>query len=678
MTDVSVDSLRVFSDPDSLAVVGASERPSKWGYWLASGALDGRDRRRVELVNQRAGRLFDVDCAPSLTALDRAPELVALCVPPAEVPKVVNEGLALGVRGFLGITAGIQNEPELAERIRTGGARLLGANSLGIYDADTRLRLAWGGFSPGPLAIVSQSGQLGSELAILGERQGIGVSRFVSIGNQSDVRAGELLADLADHEPTKAIALYLESFTEATSLFETLAALRETGRPVVLLTIGADASSTRLARSHTGSLTSRMDVVDAACRDAGVVRVDSPTELIETVRTLLTAPTPSGNRIAVIGDSGGQCGIAADQAAAAGLEVPVLSEPTRRALAEQLPEGAASSNPVDLAGAGEQDLANYAVTVERALADDSVSAAVLTGYFGRYVEDVPQLRETEQAIAHRLGTAAAHFGKPVIAHSMAEPSGLDALWHNGIPAFCQVSSAVRALAASARSAPPRRAPAPELPEPYGDSLPGYWSARRALEAHGVRFPAARVVHEESELAQACEGLRAPFVLKAGWLAHKTEAGGVALGLADHAETLASFTEMRARLGPGEYVLEELDQRPDTVELLVGIRRDPGFGPVLVVGRGGTETEVHADVTVRLAPASPETVLEMLDQLRCAPLLAGWRGKPAPDRRAFAELASAVSGFAAANPALSELELNPVRLGPEDALAVDAVLTRGAS
>ncbi|WP_051899030.1 acetate--CoA ligase family protein [Sciscionella sediminilitoris] len=673
MTDAGSSGLRAFRDPGSLAVVGASGNPAKWGYWLATGALRGRHRRRVELVNRRGGELLGTRCAPDLRALDRPPELVALCVPPGEVAGVVEDGLAIGVRGFLGITAGVPGETRLAERIRAAGARLLGANSLGLYDAATELQLAWGAFTPGPLAIVSQSGQLGSELAILGARSGLGISRFVSIGNQSDVRAAELLADLAEHEPTRAVAVYLESFTGAEALFDSLATLRASGRPVLLLTIGAATASSRLARSHTGSLTSRLDVVDAACRRAGVIRVDTPAELVDTVRTLLTAPVPAGNRVAVVGDSGGQCGIAADQATATGLGVPAFPSGLAGELGAALPSGAATANPVDLAGAGEQDLGSYADTVERALRAESVDAAVLTGYFGRYTADVPELKAAEQAVAERLGALARRYGKPVLAHSMAEPVALEeTLWQNGVPAFGEVRSAVRALAAAARCREPLPRAEIPLPEPVTGAVRGYWRARELVSAHGIPVPRARLVRTRAELRAAAERLRAPFVLKAGWFAHKSEAGAVAVGLPDAGAAAVEFERMYAALGAGDYVLEEQDRRPDVVELLIGVRREPGFGPVLTLGHGGTETELRADIAVELAPVSAETALAMLGRLRCAPLLDGWRGRPGVDRHAVARIASAVSRIGAANPRMTELELNPVRAAADGALAVDAV------
>ena len=305
-------------------------------------------------------------------------------MPPHHVGAVVDEALALGARGFLGITAGVPDERDIAERIRDAGARLVGMNSLGIYDSTTELRLAWGQFSPGPIAVISQSGQVGSEIALLAARAGLGVSRFVSIGNQTDLRAAEPLDDLVDDESTRVVALYLESFAGGAEIGDALIRLRQAGKHTIVLTVGASEASSRLARSHTGSLTSSMDVVDAALRVAGAVRVATPTELVDLARLLLATGLPGGRRVAVVGDSGGQTGIAADVVAKAGLRVPQFSAGLKSALEKHLPSGAACSNPVDLAGAGEQDLGSYSSVVSLLLESDEVDSVVLTGYFGTY------------------------------------------------------------------------------------------------------------------------------------------------------------------------------------------------------------------------------------------------------------------------------------------------------
>ncbi|WP_304112929.1 acetate--CoA ligase family protein [Mycolicibacterium bacteremicum] len=672
--------LRVFSDPSSVAVVGASEDSAKWGYWLASGALTGSHRRAVHLVNARAATVLGHACVPSIADLTDTAELVALCVPAAHVDGVVDAALERGTRGFLGITSGVADDAALAARITAAGARLIGTNSLGIYDAGNDLRLMWGIPTPGPLAIVSQSGQLGSELIAIGRRYGLGVSRFISIGNQSDVTATEVLADLADHDDTRVIALYLESFTDGETLFDTLAALRAVGKPTMLLTVGASTASARLARTHTGSLTSSLDVVDAACRAAGVVRVGTPTELVEVARGFLAVPAVRGTRVAIVGDSGGQSGIAADVAAATGLTVPQFSAQLSAELCTRLPAGAAYGNPVDLAGAGEQDLGNYADIAEQVAAAGDVDAVVMTGYFGCYGQDVPDLGAAEIAVARRIGGIARAVGVPVLVHTMAPNSATaQALWDSGVPTYDRIEAVTRVVAALAAATPTPRAPVPAPAAQPSAVSPGYWSARALLARAGVAFPRGVVVHDETDLATGVAHLTVPLVLKAGWLEHKSEVGGVRINLREPADITAAFADMRARLGPGEYVLEEQDRRPDTIEMLIAARRDPHLGPVVVVGAGGTETEVLRDVRMECAPVTADTATTMLHSLRMAPLLHGWRGRTAVDVEALVTTIVGVSALIATRPDIAEIELNPVRVAADGALAVDAlVLTRDST
>ncbi|TQK30968.1 acetate--CoA ligase family protein [Arthrobacter sp. SLBN-53] len=667
--------LTVFHDPASVAVVGASADPAKWGHWLARGALRGAARRDVYLVNASGRPVLDTETHASLGDLPAVPELVALCVPAAHVGAIVDEGLALGVRGFLGITAGVPDEAALAARVRASGARLIGMNSLGLYDAGTDLHLAWGDFAPGAIAVVSQSGQLGSEIAILAARAGLGISRFYSIGNQSDVRAVDVLADLVQDDTTRVVALYLESFAGGRDIVAALAALRSAGKHVLLLTVGASAASSRLARSHTGSLTSGTDIVDAAARAAAAVRVATPTELIDVARVLLSGMLPEGNRVAIVGDSGGQTGIAADVAAAAQLEIPELATDLQNELGHRLPAGAAVSNPVDLAGAGEQDLFSYAEVTELLLGSPDIDALVLTGYFGTYGADAASLVDRELQVCARLGDIAKRSGKPLVVHSMSTDTvAVDALSENGVPVYAGIDTALRALSHARRlHRNPRPLPAVTPSATTADLHPGYPGARDLLASAGIAFPAAEIVRSADDLPAACVRLSAPYVLKAGWLEHKSEMGGVRVGLATPQQLADAFAEMAGRLGAGDYVIEELDTRRDVVEVLVGARRDPDLGAVVVVGAGGTEAELYRDVALELAPVDTATAHDMLRRLQCAALLDGWRGKPAVDTAALADVVVAVSELAAARGDITEIEINPVRVAPTGALAVDALV-----
>lgn len=667
-------SLDPYRTPASVAVVGASDDQAKWGYWLARGALSGKHRRAVYLVNSSASTIQGETTYASVADLPVTPELLVLCVPPRFIEGVVTEALAKGVKAFLGITAGVADEQRIGDLVRAAGARIIGPNSLGLYDATTELQLAWGNFAPGSLAIVSQSGQLGSEIAILGARAGLGVSRFISVGNQLDVNAAELLDDLIDHEATQLIALYLESFSDGAHLVRTLRSLAEAGKQTIILTTGASEGSQRLAQSHTGSLTSTLDTVDAACRAAGAIRVSTPTELVNVARYLSVAPKPSGRRVAVVSDSGGQGGIAADVAAGHGLSTPVFSDELQASLAMILPTGASVSNPVDLAGAGEADLNAYADLTQRLLASGEVDAVVLSGYFGCYGDDTPPLRDAELAVIDQMGTIVQSSHLPLVVHSMSSGSrAVNRMWEHGIPAFPGIEFAMSAVAKAADLAAWPGRDVKIFDESRSVVASGYWAARGLLEDLGIKAPAGVLIDSREDLERASVELAFPLVLKAGWLEHKSEHGGVKLGLGSRDALVAAYDDMHARLGDGEYVVEEQDCRADAIEVLVGGRQDRDFGPLIAVGAGGTEAELHRDVCVELAPVDQSTAVSMIRRLKCLPLLEGWRGKPAVDVAALVSVVVAVSEAIAANAHIDEFEVNPIRVAPDGALAVDALI-----
>lgn len=677
-------SLSVFSDPRSVAVVGASADPAKWGYWLARGALRGAGRRQVHLVNAKAATIEGAASVRSLADLEVAPELVVLCAPAPTIPDVVRQALAMGTQGFLGITAGIDNahgepglERRLAEEIRAAGARIVGPNCLGLYDAATDLDLAWGTFSPGRLAIISQSGQLGLELAGLAAHEGLGVSRFVSVGNQVDVNAAELLDDLVEHEQTRAVVLYLESFTDARGLVATMARLREAGKPVVVLTVGASEASRAAAQSHTGALTAATDVVRAACRAAGAALVDTPAQAVELAHLLLGGPLPAGRRVAIVSDSGGQGAIAADTFARHALAVPRLSDRTQAALAGLLPPAAAVANPVDLAGAGEQDLTTYARVVDVLAGSGEVDAVVLSGYFGCYGADTPELVERELEVVEALAGVVSAHARPVVVHSMSHDSvAVQSMRARAVPTLHTIDAVARSLELATTMAEDAGRPVPgPVAEPVAETGKAldYLAGRERVAAAGVTYPGAAPVRDVAGLRAAAGRLAAPYVLKAGWLEHKTEVGGVAVGLADATAAEVAFVAMHARLGEGDYVLEEMDRQSDAVELIVGARRDGSFGPVVLVGLGGVQAELYRDVQLALAPVGEDEARAMIEALRAYPLLDGWRGRPAVDVDAAARVVAGVSRLLAEEADLVECEINPLRVGPGGAVAVDALV-----
>ncbi|MFB6557897.1 acetate--CoA ligase family protein [Streptomyces sp. NPDC056400] len=682
--------LTALFDPRSVAVVGASDDPAKYGHAVAAQALRAPDRRPVHLVNRRGGRVLGRTAATSLTAVGEPVELVVISVPGAGFEAAVDEALACGAKAIVAITAGfaeagpsgLARQRSVAARVRAAGAVLVGPNCLGIADNTTELYLASDRFAPGGVALLSQSGNLALELQLRGEPHGLGFSRFVSLGNQADVTLVDLVEDCARHEATSAIAVYAEDFGDGRAF---AAAAAAAGKPVVLLTAGRGTASARSAQSHTGALTTSADVVAAACRDAGVELVRTPREMTVVLAALAAGVRTGGRRTAVFTDGGGHGAVAADAAEDAGLEVPELGGPTQDVLRTVLWEQSSVGNPVDLAGMGEQRPLSYADTVGTLLAADEVDAVLMTGYFGGYAASEgglgggpaggSVLAEGEARAAKEIVAHLAAAPKPLVVQSMYPRSpSCRVLAEAGVPVFAATEDAARALAAmtgqgTADAEGPGVPPLPPAAAPLAD--PGYHGVRALLDAAGVPFPAAREITDEAGLLAAAAEFDGPYVLKALHVLHKSDAGGVALRLADRDALLAAYREMHARLGAPAHSVEAMADLTDGVELIVGVHQDPRFGPIALVGLGGVLTESLRDVAFALAPVPARRAEALLRGLRSAALLDGVRGRPAVDVAAAAAVIERITTVAAAHPEIAELEVNPLLVRPDGALALDA-------
>jgi acyl-CoA synthetase (NDP forming) len=666
-------------EPKTLAIVGVSADPGKWGYWFARDAALGSHRRRVYLVGRNGGEVHGMPVHRSLGDLPEAPELVVLSVPADGLEEAVDDSLAAGARALVAIAAGFAElgeegaarERALVERVRAAGAALVGPNCLGLFDGAAELQLASVPLPAGPVGFVSQSGNVLLETALLLEDFGLGFSRAVSIGNQADVDATELVAALAQHEETRVIGVYCEDFRDGRAFVE---AARTAGKPVVLLTVGRTEAGRRAARSHTGALTSGREAVEAACRAGGIHLVDTPRELVDAAQALLAPYRPRGSRIAVIGDGGGYGAIASDLLGARGIELPVLSEQTQATLRELLAPTAPTANPVDLAGAGERDVFSFARTTRALLDADDADAVLFTAYFGGYSTLSDEMRDREVAVAELLAEAVVESGKPLVVHTMyASSPAAHALRAARVPVYRVIESAVDAVAALiADSGPPP--PTPSLPAP-GSPLAdaSYPAARAALEEVGFPFGAARTVDGREKVLGAAAELGYPVVLKALGPLHKSDAGGVVVDLRDEVELGAAFDELSARLTAGSFSVEAAEDVAAGFELLAGARHDPRFGPLVVVAAGGLHAETLRDVAVALAPVDEAGADELIRSLASAPLLTGARGRPPLDVVAAARAIAALSRFAASHPEVAEVEVNPLLVRREGAVGLDARL-----
>lgn len=673
-------------EPETLAIVGVSADPGKWGYWFARDAALGVHRRRVYLVGRNGGEVHGMPVYRSLGELPEAPELVVLSVPADGLEEAVDDSLAAGARALVAIAAGFAElgeegaarERALVDRVRAAGAALVGPNCLGVFDAAAELQLASTPLPAGPVALVSQSGNVLLEIGLLLEDFGLGFSRAVSIGNQADVDATELVAALGEHERTRVIGVYCEDFLDGRAFVE---AARTAGKPVVLLTVGSTAAGRRAARSHTGALTSGREAVEAACRAGGIHLVETPRELVDAAQALLAPHRPRGWHIAVVGDGGGYGAIASDLLGGRGIDLPVLSEQTQATLRELLPPTASTANPVDLAGAGEQDVFSFARSARALLRAEDVDAVLFTAYFGGYSTLSDEMREREVAVAGQLAEAMAESGKPLVVHTMYPGSPpAHALRAAGVPVYRVIESAVDAIAALVAAGAPLPLPLPSLPAaapPLSDT--GYAAARAALADAGVPFCAARTVAGRDEALAAAGELGYPVVLKALGSLHKSDAGGVVLGLRDERELAAALDGLAARLAPESFAVEAAEDVGAGFELLVGARRDPRFGPLAVIAAGGIHAETLRDVAVALAPVDETGAEALVRSLGAAPLLIGSRGRPPLDVGAAARAVAALSRFAAAHPELAEVEVNPlvVRREGSGAVGLDARIVLGA-
>jgi acetate---CoA ligase (ADP-forming) len=664
----------VLFDPSSVAVVGASDDPRKWGNWLARGALRGDGRRPVYLVNHRAAEILGRHAYPSLTELPESVELVVIAVPAPAVGAAVDDALAAGARAIVLIpAASSQPNAALAARVRAGGALLVGPNCLGVLDSGTELELVPNPLPAGTIGLISQSGNLALELALLAEAEGLGFSRFVSLGNQADVGAAELIAELAAHEETRLLALYVEDFRDGREFARAASLAVEAGKPVLALAIEQGAATTRAVRSHTGALASDGAVIDAACRSVGVQRVRTPRELIDAASALLRCSPARGRRIAVLADGGGHGCIAAGVAADAGLEVPQLSGEVAASLRGQLPAGAAVANPVDLAGGAERDVHTFDRLARGLLSADEVDGLLITGYFGGYREYGEVVAAEELRTASLIGEAARATDRPVVVHTMY-PHGpaADALRAAGVPVYESVERSAHALRRLVAAGTQRPTGVPDvLPPAPPMAGADYESARALLARAGVSFVSQRTVTSVAQALAAAGELGYPVVLKALGRLHKSEGGGVALAIADDQRLARVYEDFAARLASPRCSVEQMAPLAEGLELLIGARWDARFGPVVLVGSGGVYAEVLRDTALALAPISEDTAAAMLDGLRCAPLLHGARGRSALDLGAAAAVLATLSRVAAAHPELAELEINPLLVLRAGALALDA-------
>jgi acetyl coenzyme A synthetase (ADP forming)-like protein len=682
-----------FLRPSSVAVIGASRRRGAVGGELLRNLLEAGFEGAVYAVNPSADNVQGLPAYRSVLDVEGDVELAVVVVAAEGVVEVARECARKGVRALLVVSGGFseagadgrRRQQELLAVCRDAGMRLVGPNCLGVLNTERHLDATFGPTRPpaGRVGLLSQSGAVGLALIEEAGALGLGLSSFVSSGNKPDISGNDLLEYWEGDSGTDVILLYLESFGNPRR-FARIARRVSRAKPIVAVKSGRSAAGARAAASHTGALVGASDIgVEALFRQAGVVHVETLSELFDVGSLLASQPLPAGRRVGIVTNSGGPGILCADACQAGGLEVVELSQAARTALAALLPPSASAANPVDmLAEAGSVD---YERTIA-ALADSGEVDAIVA-IFTPALQTGPE--EVEEAVAR---CAASLKGRlPVL--TVLVPGTAPRRAGPGPPCYGFPEDAIRALAAATRYSEWRRAPRGSVPH-LADVRPEEASrlVERALE-EGPRWLRPQEVNEllscyglplvdstsaatSAEAGAAAARMGGGLVLKAvsPTVLHKTEAGAVRVGLSGDEEVRRAAEDMAARLTEEGHDVEGFIVQREVeggVEMIAGVTSDPLFGPLVACGAGGTTVELVHDVAVRITPLTDLDAKEMVRSLRTFPLLDGYRGAPKADVAALELVLLRLGAMVEAHPEVAELDCNPVLVHPEGAVVVDA-------
>ncbi|HLE66083.1 MAG TPA: GNAT family N-acetyltransferase [Burkholderiales bacterium] len=695
--------------PASVAIIGASETPGSVGAVLAQN-MSAAYRGALYGVNPKHRSVHGIACHPSIGKVPQRIDLAVIAIPAATVPGVIEECGDAGVRAAVVITAGFSEtgpqgarlERALLENARRHRLRVIGPNCLGLMRPEIGLNatFARGASLAGSLGLISQSGAVCTAMLDWAHPNGVGFSSVVSLGGSTDVDFGEIVDFLVNDPKTENILLYIEGIRDARRFVSAMRAAARV-KPVILMKVGRHPAGSRAAVSHTGAIVGADDVFDAVVRRTGVVRVATIGQLFAAAQALASHVWPRGDRLAVITNGGGPGVMAADRAADLGIPLAELSPRTIDSLKTALPENWSHSNPLDLIG--DADASRYTAAVSACLADDGVDGvlAMLT----------PQAMTDPSSAARAVIEAARGSPKPVLACWMGEDQVAPArrlLAEASVPVFRNPEGAVEMFAhVSSFFRNQRnllRTPGP-LSEHAAPDIAGAraimenalaehrevlneMESKALLAAFHVPVANTMVAHSPAEAMLIAQELGYPVAMKVDSpdVTHKTDSGGVRLNLGNAQSVRAAYQEIIEAVGRSRpsakihgIAVEPMIVRPNGRELLVGVIRDPVFGPAITFGSGGTAIEVHRDRAVALPPLDAFLVQDLIRSTRVSILLGKFRHLPPVNFKALEVLLLRVSEMVCELPWLAELDINPLIADETGVVAADArvVLHRGA-
>ncbi|MDZ7654157.1 MAG: acetate--CoA ligase family protein [Burkholderiaceae bacterium] len=696
--------------PRSVAVVGATERADALGLHVFNNIVDGGYKGDVYPVNPKHAQVRGIRCYPSLEALPIAPELVVIVTPARTVPRLIDDAGARGIRAVLVLSAGFaeigpdgRRLQELAlTRARALGIRLLGPNCLGIMRPEIGLNATFARTParPGTVALVSQSGAVVAALLDYAWTAGFGFSSVISTGAGSDVEFSEILDYLALDPATRSIVLYIEGVHDARAFMSSIRAAASV-KPVVVLKVGRHMTGQKAAMSHTGALVGDDAVFDIALKRGGAIRVDAFNQMFAAAESLATGRLPRGlpgNRLAILTNGGGPGVLAADATADADVQLAKLSPEVLEKLNETLPVTWSHGNPVDIIG--DADAGRFAEAMKIMLSDPANDGVLLLF--------TPTIKLTSAETAQAVLPVIQAADKPVVTVWLGEADaakGRAVMKAAGVPALISPERGVQSFSYLSRFVRNRelrlQTPPPHVDEFDTDIVGARRIVERALlsgralldendsklllKSFGINIARTALARSADEAVALAEEIGFPVVLKvvAQGVTHKSEVGGVLLSLRTADDVRHGFDTISARVAErspaAKFIgvnVQQMIRRPHGRELIVGLARDPTFGPVITFGLGGIAVEVFRDSAVALPPLNRYLALDMISRTKVSKLLDSYRGLPAIDLDALVSTLLKISDLACEIPCIHELDINPLLTDEHGVIALDARVMLG--
>ncbi len=674
-------------NPKSVAVIGASAKKGGVGNDVLVNLIKDF-KGEIIPVNPKGGEIEGLKAYTTLTEIPGEVDLAVVLVNAKFVPGVVDQAIEKKVKGIVIISAGFKEvghegaviEKEMADKARAAGIPLVGPNCLGVINAEAGLNASFASkiCKPGSLAFISQSGALCTSVLDFAEARQMGFSKFVSFGNKSDVNETELLEYLADDPKTQAIALYLEDIADGKGFIEIASKIFwEKGKVVLCLKSGRSAEGAKAVSSHTGSLAGSDAVYDAIFTQSGVQRVDTISELFDRASLYTTQPAPKGKNLAIITNAGGPGIMATDAAVRNGLKLAQISDETKAKLKETMPPAASLRNPVDVLGDAHSD--RYQIATELIMSDPNVDMGL--------VLLTPQSMTDSDKIGADIPAVIKKSGKPVVCAFMgaaAVADGVAALVSQGVPNYSFPEDAVAALGAYVKLTEFRALPDREymsaadcdvekakaiVEEKLAGADEKYLTqaeCRGIFECYNLPLLKSGVAKSAEEAAAIVEGIGAKVVMKvmSDDVKHKFDAGGVILNVEGPEAAKAAYAKIYENVEknvPGAKIdsilIEQMAEKG--VEVILGCNRDAKFGPLVMIGHGGTYAELWKDVAFRLAPMQKISAERMVRQIKTFKMLDGFRGAPKCDVATLEKTLLSFATMLVNHPEIAECDINPL-------------------